>query len=1412
MAGVPSVSNQLDPTVTGIEYGNRMAQKIVLGNTFVTASNEAINVNKILQQNRDLIKQETIQYITAFYPYLVYNQASCSRDVGFILDGVSTDILYGGNERSVIAGTYYYKFPSLATSNSQKPQTIDSINYFRNIAKKIVSNEVIESSQFVLNTDTNIKVGNVQQYTSSISASNSEVQNISSSFELVTEIISGGLDLIPTIVSNNEARIKVTNLTPITSASSATETEVGLVTASFGLIRDIIYWGSSSLPDSLVNNFNYGFELETPTLWHISSISQSLGSGVYNEQTSSVSSSFGSVIDIINNGTGSIPTLEANTSASISVSGITPFKSTTSGSEYEKNRIGNLFGVVMNIVEGGRTSIPTLIPNTSASIKVTQTPQIISGSSADRLQARLVSASFAIVVDSLLNNGTSSVAYIAPTGINTNPKITSAYNLLLANEQMIIDETIAFMSSSWSTFEYSQSKCERDLGLIISGAAFDLLWGGNSASLVNGRFYYDYPSQATGSQLDQTITAIKFASGLAEKVVRNTTLAHISASLETSASYTSLVNNKAFIQSESIAYVSSSWEGFMYDEIKCARDIGYIVDAVATDLLYGGNERSVIAGRYYYDFPSQATSTQLEPTLTGVRFAKGTAMNVVVNKEFFTPNGDNQIAYDSIKDNKLFVQEETVAFVNAKWPELSYIEDKCKRDVGYIVDAVATDLLYGGNERSNKAGEFYYLYPSLAITSEQKSETTQAVDYARRLTEQIINNQLIPTPQIIPNGATPSTNTNVIATYDLLIENKPFIQAETIQYVSSSWVGFDYNEASCSRDVGFLIDAVATDVLYGGNQSSAYAALVYFETASAATGSQLEPTVDAIDYAAGLATKVIQNLTFVTASQIVSASVELLRKNRQFIQEETMQYLTASWSTFDYNQEKCRRDVGHIVDGVATDLLYGGNERSVMSGEFYYRYPSQATSTQLTQTNEGIRYASRIAQKVVQNIVFQTASLEASASFDLLRKNKPFIQAETIAYVSSSWSGVYYNEASCSRDVGYLIDAAATDVLYGGQERSVTAGVYYYLFPSRATNAGVPSEQNQLDPTITGVRYAGRLSSKVIQNPTYLEPSASYVVGSELLSLNKTFIQKETIAFLSSSWSTLQYNEISCSRDVGFIIDAVRTDLVYGGNERSIEAGSYYYYIPSVAIRESYTDNGGVGQKKQTVDGINFAKGVADKVVRKTQMVFPTTRTRDAARRLLGAKEELKQRAISYTNGAFPYLVYNEASCSRDTGLIVDALVTDLTYGGNERAIAAASSYYNGQYGSAAVVVNAQRTETLETNRYLRTRAEFIAAGAPLESFGSLIVATGIDYSYNGAGVTFKALPPNQGGSGVARPEFEITELAGGRIYFTSGNQDGDFRIGTGLSINQATGTLVGRTFSKSLFSLVTPFSLALEG
>ena len=58
----------------------------------------------------------------------------------------------------------------------------------------------------------------------------------------------------------------------------------------------------------------------------------------------------------------------------------------------------------------------------------------------------------------------------------------------------------------------------------------------------------------------------------------------------------------------------------------------------------------------------------------------------------------------------------------------------------------------------------------------------------------------------------------------------------------------------------------------------------------------------------------------------------------------------------------------------------------------------------------------------------------------------------------------------------------------------------------------------------------------------------------------------------------------------------------------------------------------------------------------------------------------------------------------------------------------------------------------------------------------------------------------------------EVVQLNNGKVFFTSTDQNGDFRIGPGLVISQATGVLSGRTFTKSLFANLTPFILAIEG
>lgn len=1565
-------NGQLNQTIDGIKHAAGLVQSVIQNIILQTPNQNNFDVWTLIRNNRTLIQKEVTEFIDYKYPFFNYDRVKCQRDTGYIIDAVITDLVWGGNERSVIAGDFYYRYPSDAT-NTQLDETVDGVRYVQTLYNTIIQNIEINTPRIIYNSENNIKVTDSEVITSSVVLDDLLRNEISQSYEIVTDVINNGIDNLPILTKSIDNRIKTTDATQFTSSiNSGSSTESALVTQSVGFINDIIRFGSENIPFAIAKWFDDNLDdVQNLTTASYITASGEFTSASLSESIEIITSSFGQLIDIIDNGTGSIPTIEVNTTNKIKVTNDTQIILANTGSTTEVSKVNTNLNTIQTIVDNGIEATPPIVENSSDVnnlIKVTDIEYNQSGSSG-RLQERLVSSSFSLIT-TILRDGTGSLPDLVEYGdVSEAPNTILAYDLIQNNLDFITSESIAYISSSWSSQNYNSIEYGNDIRLFVSGAIDDMLHNANSSSLSNVINYYDNVSAEDYQTQNRIIDGIEYAGKLSNHILRGRNFE--TASVNISASVELIRNNKDFIQNETIEFISSSWSDFDYNSDTCRRDVGFILDAVATDLLYGGNQRSVTAGEFYYEYPSAAINggvpsvdNQKDPTVTALDYVKNFTTEIIDGTVFQTASAESDYVYDIITNNRNFIQAETVAFVNAKYPDLYYSEVSCSRDTGFIVDAIATDFKWGGNQRTLTAGEFYYLYPSKA-TDEQSIETTDAIVYASDLITKLVLNETLPIPtsslntdsrikitelepatdsvtnssnilqtvsssfslvsnallngfdntltaseygsittdsdilsaygiitesvpfiknevreyissswmdsnydvvsygndietiilgvaddlryevvsqsivnaeyysdlqlnqtanqQLIDginysnglsdniiNGVTFEVPTEIIsASVDNIRQNREFIQSESIAYLSSSWSGFDYDEIKCKRDIGHIVDAVSTDLLYGGNQRSVLAGDFYYRYPSSATDMQLEPTTTGIKYAGDIISEVLQLNEFITASVDRLAGNQVLLDNREFIENEVVEYISSSWSTFDYDDLKCKRDTGYILNGVATDLLYGGNERSRRNAEFYFEKPSSAIinfqenpNGQLNQTLDGIIYSSRLADEIVQNKTFVTASTDVSASVSLLRSNREFIQKETIAFISSSWSNVTYNEVKCERDTGYIVDAATTDLLYGGNERSTTAGLFYWKYPSRATNAGRPSEQNQLDPTVDGIRFANGTSQNVVLSSDYTTSSLDVINGVQLLRDNTEFIQKETIAYLSSSWSEFDYNEVSCSRDLGYIIDAVATDIKYGGNERAVQAATFYYYIPSIATTE---------QKPQTTDGIDFSKGLAEKIIQQKQLVFPFVLNREGAQNLKSAKRTLQGKAISYTNAAFPNFDYNEEKCYRDTGFIVDAIATDIIYGGNERSIRAAESYYNGVYGDASVVVNEQKKETAETNRYLRTQFQFVARQAPVEEFGSLIITTGHDFSYAGSGVTYKALPPNQGGDGVPNPDKEIVELDGGRVFFTSGNELGDFRIGGGLVIKQASGTLEGRTFSRSLFSLVTPFSLALQ-
>jgi len=92
----------------------------------------------------------------------------------------------------------------------------------------------------------------------------------------------------------------------------------------------------------------------------------------------------------------------------------------------------------------------------------------------------------------------------------------------------------------------------------------------------------------------------------------------------------------------------------------------------------------------------------------------------------------------------------------------------------------------------------------------------------------------------------------------------------------------------------------------------------------------------------------------------------------------------------------------------------------------------------------------------------------------------------------------------------------------------------------------------------------------------------------------------------------------------------------------------------------------------------------------------------------------------------------------------------------------------------------------------------------------SRVLASSHAFEYIGSGTDPITSLPSRGG--VAIQENEVDNRAGGLVVYTSTDQTGNFRIGEGVQINQQEGTISGTFYSKSLFSTMTPFILALGG
>jgi len=216
--------------------------------------------------------------------------------------------------------------------------------------------------------------------------------------------------------------------------------------------------------------------------------------------------------------------------------------------------------------------------------------------------------------------------------------------------------------------------------------------------------------------------------------------------------------------------------------------------------------------------------------------------------------------------------------------------------------------------------------------------------------------------------------------------------------------------------------------------------------------------------------------------------------------------------------------------------------------------------------------------------------------------------------------------------------------------------------------------------------------------------------------------------------------------------------LYYSLNTISItNAGSGYVSAPKVTISAPEGSNGVTAQASSTIDSTGKVTAI-NILTAGTQYIANPTVTVD----------------------------------SPGVGVTATAIVTNMQ-----------PIYY---YVSSATLPSAG----ISTISFLQTLNNTVSAGTTVYfARKSSQLASTISFEYVGAGTNIFTAKPSLGG--VVIPANKVVQLNGGTVTYTSTDQSGNFNIGDGITINQATGQISGRDFTKALFTTMTPFILALS-
>jgi len=417
-----------------------------------------------------------------------------------------------------------------------------------------------------------------------------------------------------------------------------------------------------------------------------------------------------------------------------------------------------------------------------------------------------------------------------------------------------------------------------------------------------------------------------------------------------------ILANKNDIIDAAIAAINAYNPGFVFpggSDAKCKRDLGLIIDGIAQDLWFGGNEYTVANVIEYFDgnsLLSNGVAGEVNETIIALQKVQD-QINLAINNQLASVDntltldgdGDPVVVDDShadaeqlIRKNKKFIAKEAyqrmLSAFPAYTPQAGNTEQDCLDDVYDVIDEILYNLKFGGNHKTYDAANVYVTntlngQPVTTFIDAERDEASRVFQEARDIAIDVMRNI-----SVTPTGWVPAGDTLQVTDLTIIVD----VTNPTCQGVASS----------LSTLFGIVIQAIGTDAGVGNLGGITRTVPTQPTTYTAGNCSDVLANIDTLInifvdnlYAGNLNSlpsisnglwdcanvrSTIDTLTSIIIDAIESSSLAGLPD------------VNSGGFALDRLSSKCYRDVGIITDAVINDLRFGGNLNSIQAGEAYF--------------------------------------------------------------------------------------------------------------------------------------------------------------------------------------------------------------------------------------------------------------------------------------------------------------------------------------------------------------------------------------------------------------------------------------------------------------------------------------------